>query len=104
MAILSRDEFFERLNTIIGTDTSDGALSALEDFTDTYNDLEAKASGDGENWEDKYKELDDSWRKKYQKRFFSSRPNANTFEIRETEIEKEEHPEDITFDDIITEN
>ena len=47
MAILKREEFITKINQLIGDDTSDESIKALEDFTDTYNDLEKKAEGDG---------------------------------------------------------
>lgn len=72
MAVLTRDDFFTRLQTVLGSDTSDEGISLLEDMTDTYNDLEQRANGDGVDWEQRYKELDESWKKKYRHRFFSS--------------------------------
>lgn len=77
MAVLNRDDFFARINNIIGTDTSDESINFVEDMTDTYNDLEKSANGDGINWKEKYNELDNSWKKKYQNRFFSG--SSNTF-------------------------
>lgn len=72
MAVLNKDDFFSRLNSAFGTDTSDDTISFIEDMTDTYNDLEQKASNSGENWEQRYHDLDAAWKKKYQARFFSS--------------------------------
>lgn len=72
MAVLTRDDFFSRLQERLGSDTSDESIQFLEDMTDTYNDLEQKASGDGVDWEQRYHELDESWKQKYQHRFFSS--------------------------------
>ena len=77
MAVLNRDDFFARINKIIGTDSSDESISFVEDMTDTYNSLEKSANGDGVNWEEKYHELDNSWKKKYQNRFFSG--SSTTF-------------------------
>lgn len=71
MAVLARDDFFTRLQTMVGTDTSEESLAFIEDMTDTYNDLEQRASGDGVDWEQRYNELDKSWREKYRHRFFS---------------------------------
>ena len=71
MAILSRDEYFTRLNERLGEDSSDESISFLEDMTDTYNDLANKAAGDGVDWEQKYKDLDETWKKRYRNRFFS---------------------------------
>lgn len=100
MAFLEREEFFSRLSEIIGNDTSDRAIENLEDFTDTYNELEKRSVNDGEDWEQKYKDLDESWRMKYQKRFFNGN-NKTVFDVEEDKTEKEKTPEEISFDDII---
>ena len=71
MAILSRDDFFARLHERLGDDTTDESIAFLEDMTDTYNDLEKRSKGDGVDWEKKYHELDESWKKRYRHRFFS---------------------------------
>ena len=54
MAILSKDDYFSRLHERLAEDTSDDAVKFLEDMTDTYNDLDSRASGDGTDWEKKY--------------------------------------------------
>lgn len=54
MAMLDREKFFERIKERLGEDDSDEALSFLEDVTDTYDDLERRAAGDGEDWKGKY--------------------------------------------------
>lgn len=71
MAVLSREDFFSRLNDFVGDDSSDETISFVEDMTDTYNDIEARATGDGIDWEERYRENDEAWRKKYRSRFFS---------------------------------
>lgn len=68
MAVKTREELIESINTLIGEDTSDDSLAILEDFTDTYNDLSEKAS-DNTKWKEKYEENDSEWREKYRKRF-----------------------------------
>lgn len=71
MAILSKDDFMSRLKTRIGDNQTDDDLALLEDFTDTYNDLESRATGLGDSaWQQKYDDLDKSWREKYKARFF----------------------------------
>lgn len=72
MATLDREMFFERIKERLGEDKSDEALSFLEDVTDTYNDLERRAAGDGEDWKGKYEALDGEWRKRYRERFFET--------------------------------
>ena len=85
MSVLNRDDFFNRVQTMVGTDTSDEALGFIEDMTDTYNELEGRASGDGVDWEQRYHDLDESWKAKYKQRFFSGGgsariPQADTHE------------------------
>lgn len=71
MAVLSRDDYFQRLHDRLGDDTSDECISFLEDMTDTYNDLEQRTNGDGIDWKQKYHDLDESWKKRYRHRFFT---------------------------------
>lgn len=105
MAILSKEEFFSSIHDRVGADTSDEAITFIENLTDTYNSLERQAKGDGINWEQKYKELDESWKKKYSHRFFNggcsdyvpNDPNTNTDEGEEYD------PESVKFDDLFKE-
>jgi hypothetical protein len=98
MSVLNQEEFLKRIQSLVGEDTSEESITALEDFTDTYNSLTSNAS---ENWEQKYHENDEAWRKKYKERFFtpseSNTPSTipNTFTPQQNEPEKE-----ITFDDL----
>ena len=69
--ILNRDEFFQRLHDRMPDTTSADDIGFLEDMTDTYNDLENRASTDAENWKKKYEDNDRSWREKYKHRFFN---------------------------------
>lgn len=69
MAIKTRDEIMEVIKARFGEDTSDEALSFIEDVSDTIGDLEARSANSRE-WEKKYRENDESWRKKYKERFY----------------------------------
>lgn len=100
MSVLNREEFFARLNERLANDTSDEGISFLEDMTDTYNDLEHKANGDGVDWETKFKELDESWKKRYRHRFFSG-DNDFTFDS-ETNKSDDYSPENVKVDDLFT--
>lgn len=104
MAVLKRDEFFNRLSGRLAGDTTDEGIAFLEDMTDTYNDLETRANANGDDWERKYKELDESWKKRYQSRFFSggvtSSPAAETEGFDE---EEEDKGETITVEDLFEE-
>lgn len=69
MAIRTQEEILTAITELIGEDTSDTALALLDDVSDTFGDLTVKANKDPENWEEKYHELDDNWRKRYAQRF-----------------------------------
>ena len=66
--ILSKDELLNKVKERMGEDLTDESLSFVEDVTDTVNHLEKNS---GEDWEQKYNDLDSSWRKKYTERFFT---------------------------------
>lgn len=83
MAVRTRDEILTSIRSHFGDDTSDEALALVEDLTDTINDFENKANNKGENWEQKYKDNDAAWRKKYRDRFFSGGSVEEEEEIEE---------------------
>ena len=100
MAILTREEYFNRLQDYVGDDTSDRAISLVEDLTDTYNSFEEKKN-DGVDWEAKYNENDKAWRERYSRRFFtgmSAMPGEDS-----AEPEEKVTAENITVDDIFEE-
>lgn len=103
MAILKRDEFLNRINSLIGDDTSDDSIKALEDLTDTYNELEKRAEGDGVDWKQKYEDNDRAWKKKYTSRFYSGNGYSNP-EYSDDEPSEEdkarERAEKIKIDDL----
>ena len=68
MAIKSMTELIESAKTIIGEDMSDEALSFMDDLSDTMNDFDTRTK-DSTIWEEKYKENDADWRKRYMDRF-----------------------------------
>lgn len=100
MAVLNREHFFDRLNEMFAERTDDDAISFIEDMTDTYNALEA--SGSTTDWEEKYKKLDESWKEKYKRRFFSGVSTIVNTEVDPLEEEKET-AENITFEDLFSE-
>lgn len=99
MAVLSRDQFFSRIQDALGTDTSDDTIAFIEDMTDTYNDLEHRANGDGTDWERRYHELDESWKQRYRHRFFSGNGQSNLPNT-ESDIDNDDNSESITFGDL----
>lgn len=69
MAVLSKEDFLNKVMNRIGDDNSDEAVAFLEDMTDTFNDMERRTNGQ-EDWQKKYEENDKMWREKYKARFF----------------------------------
>lgn len=80
MAIRTREEILNSVRGVIGESADDQTLELLADITDTMTDLENRANNDGENWEQRYRENDAEWRKKYRDRFFSANPNEDADE------------------------
>lgn len=97
MAVRSRDEILEAVRSRLGEQTDDESIAFLEDITDTLTELEEKANGDGTDWEAKYKENDEEWRKRYTERFYSSEPEQKEPEPKDPEPEKPK-----TFNDLFT--
>lgn len=64
--VRSKEELLSLLKDRIGDDTSDEAITIIEDFSDTLN------SYDSENWKQKYEDNDKMWREKYKERFFEA--------------------------------
>ena len=109
---LTKEELIEKFKNYAGEDvTSDAAIELLEDISDSVEvekEEEEKGEG-GEDWEAKYKELDESWRKKYAERF--SEPGDREKEPEEegeekeeeTEETEEERAENVTYEDLFEE-
>lgn len=89
-------EIIETLRTKIGEDTSDESLAFLEDVADTLSDLEKKTK-DATNWETKFKENDEAWRKKYRDRFFGSETDDDIVD------DDKPTPSIVKFDDLFKE-
>lgn len=73
MAVLTREQFMEKLNTLTDGKTDDDTLTMIQDFSDTFKSLEEKEDVEavrGE-YEEKLKSLDDTWRNKYRDAFFN---------------------------------
>lgn len=75
MAVRTRDEIMEAIKARLGDDTSDEALTIIEDVNDTFSDYETRSTDD---WKTKYDELDANWRKRYRDRFFQSPGDKET--------------------------
>lgn len=90
MAVLDHDGFLAQIKARVGDDTSETALQFIGDMTDTFTDLETKATGGGENYKEKYETL----AQQYKDRFFSSNPPPKP-KPKETD-----NSENITFADL----
>lgn len=99
MAVKTRDEIMEAIRKRIGEDTSDEAISLLEDVTDTFADYETKVA-DKTDWKAKYDEMDANWRKKYIDRF-SGKTGEEVKDEQEEQIKDDSEPR--TFDELFTE-
>lgn len=99
MAVKTREEILESFKTRLGEKPDDESISFLEDVTDTLDDFEKRAKGDGTDWKSKYEENDANWRKKYTERFFSVEPEP------EPKPEPKPEPDDTprTFSDLFKE-
>lgn len=66
--VRTKEEILNLVKDIIKDDTSDSALSLVEDLSDT---LDNGKSSDETDWKTKYEENDAQWRQRYRDRFFS---------------------------------
>lgn len=76
MAVKTAEELMESVRSRLGDDQSDEALALLEDISDTYGDMQSRATG-GEDWKKKYETNDAEWRQKYRDRFFNKSNDNN---------------------------
>lgn len=98
MAVKNINEILASIQTRFGEQTDDESIAFLEDITDTLNDLETRAQGDGTDWRAKYEQNDADWRKRYTERFYSNEPETPP----ETPPEDDKKPK--TFADLFTTN
>ncbi len=106
--VLTKKDIMEQVKGIIGENTDDASLKFLEDLSDTMDDLDTKAKGDGEDWKAKYEENEREWRKRYQERFFNGTTDDDKkddilkpSDIKESE-EEEDEDEPLHFEDLFT--
>ena len=108
---LTKEELIEKFKNYAGEDvTSDAAIELLEDISDSVEvEKEETEEGEGgEDWKTKYKELDESWRKKYAERFSEpgdreKEPEEGEEKEEETEETEEERAENVTYEDLFEE-
>ena len=71
----------------------------LENITDTYDELEKRANGDGKDWKAEAQRIDDDWRKKYRERFFSGKDNYDNNDDKPND----DKPQKLTFENLFKE-
>ena len=94
MAVLTREQFMEKLNTFTDGKTDDDTLTMIQDFSDTFKSLEEKEDVEAVrgDYEEKLKVLDETWRNKYRDAFFNG-----------TEEKKDEKEEPHTYEELFKE-
>ena len=93
----SKDELLAALRGVLGENQTDEAIALIEDVTDTFD-------APAEDWEQKYKDNDAAWRKKYTDRFFSSgEVDQGSGSNTETVINSDEEQKPLTYDDLFKE-
>lgn len=103
MAVLSHDDFMSAVKGLAGDSADDSTLTMIENFTDTFNDLEARAS-DTTDWKTKYEQNDNEWREKYKARFFEGKEGTDpTIVMRDQKEDITDDGKDISFDDLFKE-
>lgn len=94
MAIRSIEDLMATVRARVGDDTSDEAISFVEDVSDTLTSLSS-----GEEWRTKYEQNDAEWRQKYRDRFFNpDKPET------EPTPEPEQVKEKLTFENLFKED
>lgn len=96
MAVKTLDEILANLNTIIGENASDEALTLMDDISDTFN------AKNNDNWEQKYKENDAAWRQRYRERFLSGNTELDKG-VDDDEDNSDESQKTYRFEDLFKE-
>ena len=103
MAVLSHDDFMSAVKGLAGDSADDSTLTMIENFTDTFNDLETRAN-DTTDWKAKYEQNDNEWREKYKARFFEGKEGTDfTTAMRKQKEDITDDDKDISFDDLFKE-
>lgn len=100
MAVRTKEEILELINTRIGEDTSDDAIALIEDITDTLDDYQTRLDDSGD-WKARYDENDAAWRARYKARFFGSASEEDP--APDPEEAPEEPEEKTTFEELFEE-
>lgn len=95
---MSREEFVSRIKAHLGDATDDASISFMEDMVDTYDELSST------DWEQKYRENDAAWRKRYIERFENGGVKEEETRVEVDTVEdnsEDDSATEITFDDIL---
>ena len=98
MAVKPLADILASVNTLIGENTSDEALTLIEDITDSFNDA---VNSNTEYTKEKYEELDRSWRERYKERFLSGDKSLDPKE--EDDDTDDERPKTYKYEDLFKE-
>lgn len=99
MAIVDKGELIKRIAARFGDDNSDEVIQLAEDLTDTFNNYDSRLNST-EDWEAKFKENDEMWRKKYKERFLEA-PVKRKEVLDNPELKDDDY--NVTFDDLFKE-
>ena len=107
MAIRTTEELVTAVNALI-PETSDTALTFLEDLTDSMNarPTEPERDENGVSWKDRYEQNDKEWRERYRERFMSGgADDGNGTDIR---VDVDDAPDNVveppqTYEELFTE-
>lgn len=104
MAKVTKEELMEQLKTYLKEDTSDEALSLIENVNDSFGETIDTSDKDKEikSLQDKLEEQDKMWREKYRDAFFSGTPKGddNDPATEHPHDEDEEDNSPHTFEDL----
>lgn len=79
--VRTSEELMSSIRDYIGENHDDAAITLLEDMTDTLGDYNRRIQESGD-WESKYRENDEQWRKRYSDRFYGN-PVEDDVQIKE---------------------
>lgn len=100
MAVRTKEELMDSIRARIGDDQSDEAIALVEDVSDTFDDMQSKANGGGEDWKKKYEDNDNAWRQRYKERFFNSDGKGDDF----PDKKEEEDDKPLTYENLFKED
>lgn len=99
-----KSALLDKIKAYMKDDTSDEAISIVEDVSDTIDELTSRSS---EDWKSKFDENDRMWRERYMKRFSEPISNSNVTTpeqvIKDNEEDIKNELEDVTFDNLFEE-